>query len=270
MNDATHWVEPAHGIRIPYEVLGPGRHPRMLFAHALTATGLGLREVFQPLLDAGWTVVSMDQRGHGRATSTTDPDDYSPQAMGGDLLAIMDDLGWETAWLAGGSMGAAPAMAAATSAPERVEGLLLIAPAFGDAPNPSREHFREIADAFEHGGLTAGQRAWRRVMIEREVPADVVDAHVERLEVHDVGGLACWLRVIPAWTLPDEMGAIDQLPFPVVTLAWDDDEIHPADLARRIAGAAPAGSFRTIGDDEKDPFTLFRLALDAVEEARRR
>lgn len=250
-------------IDIPYRMLGSGKESRMLFAHDLTATGLSAGGVFDRLVSAGWSVVAMDQRGHGKATPATDPAQFTPQAMGGDLLAIMDDLGCESACLAGGSMGAAPALAAAVAAPERVGGLLLMAPGFGDRPNPSRERFADIAAAFERGGMAAGMRRWREVMTERSMPTDVVERQVQQLSAHNPQSLACWLRVIPAWTLPEEIAAVAGLPMPVVVIAWEDDEIHPLDLAERIAHSAPQGHLHMI-DRTAGPMALSTAARDEL------
>src|SRR5437773_1931597 len=98
-------VQRPNSIEIPYEVDGDGSR-RLVFAHGLTGQGAHTRIELQPLVQHGWTVVSFDQRGHANATPVTDPALYDPFEMGHDLLAIMDELGWETAWIGGGSMGA--------------------------------------------------------------------------------------------------------------------------------------------------------------------
>lgn len=261
-------MERPDGVRIPYAVWGEGPH-RMVFGHSLTATGLDAEPFVEPLVDAGFAVVGMDLRGHGRCSPVTEPALLTPQAMGGDLLAIMDDLGWDSAWLGGGSMGAAPALCAATAVPERVEGLLLLAPAFGDQPNPSREPFARIARVLDEEGLEAGRSAWREVFLARGLDAGVVEEQAARLGVHDLPSIAAALRTVPGWRLPDEMAAVPGLPMPVAVVAWTDDDIHPLSLARRIATAAPKGALAVLGERDTGGGSnpLFDLAAELVADA---
>ena len=77
------------------------------------------------------TVVTYDRRGFGQ----------SPPAEGAfshvdDLLAVLDGVAAESAWLVGNSIGGGLALDTALAAPERVAGLVLIAPAVSGAPEP--------------------------------------------------------------------------------------------------------------------------------------
>jgi pimeloyl-ACP methyl ester carboxylesterase len=82
----------------------------------------------------GFTVVTYDRRGHG----DSEPSD-APFSHVDDLLAVLDDAAAETAWLVGSSMGGGVAVDAALVAPERVAGLVLLAPAISGAPEPELE-----------------------------------------------------------------------------------------------------------------------------------
>lgn len=237
----VQWLNRPDGVHLAYIAIGEGAGPRMVFAHSLTATGTGAGPFLQPFVDDGWTVAAPDQRGHGRSP-VTDPALLSVERCAGDLIAVMDDQGWPTAWLAGGSMGAAPALAAAVASPDRVEGLVLLAPAFSAEPNPARDDFAAVADALDEGGFRVGAQVWRKRMVARGAPDAAVDGQIAQLAQHDVASLACFLRTIPAWTLPDVMSRVHALDMPVVVLAWTGDDVHPFSLAAEIASAAPRGS----------------------------
>ena len=43
--------------------------------------------------DAGYRVVALDNRGHGRSQKSYDPADYTPAEMDGDAVALLDHLG---------------------------------------------------------------------------------------------------------------------------------------------------------------------------------
>ena len=70
-------------------------------------------------------VVALDQRGHGESAWATPPA-YATEDFAGDLLGVLDALGWERASLVGHSMGGHNAMAFASWHPQRVERLVIV------------------------------------------------------------------------------------------------------------------------------------------------
>ncbi|MFB7472711.1 alpha/beta fold hydrolase [Kitasatospora sp. NPDC056184] len=66
----------------------------------------------------------MDLRGFGESSILWD--DYSPAAIAGDVLALLDHLGIDRAVLAGNSYTGASVVKAAGDAPERVAGIVLL------------------------------------------------------------------------------------------------------------------------------------------------
>lgn len=77
------------------------------------------------LQDAGYDVLVIDSRGHGRSMRDERPYFYAQMAK--DLLAVMDAQGIERAALVGWSDGAVTGLLTALQAPERVAGLLYFA-----------------------------------------------------------------------------------------------------------------------------------------------
>jgi pimeloyl-ACP methyl ester carboxylesterase len=77
------------------------------------------------LLRAGYRVVLIDSRGHGRSTRDRRP--YTYELLAGDVLAVMDALHLERAALVGWSDGACTALVLARQAPERVAGVFFFA-----------------------------------------------------------------------------------------------------------------------------------------------
>jgi pimeloyl-ACP methyl ester carboxylesterase len=113
------------------------------------------REVGSRLGAAGRDVVAYDRRGFGDV----------PPARGrfrhvDDLLAVLDAVSPDApAWLVGSSMGGGVALDAALEAPERVAGLVLLAPAVTGDPEPDEEAYNAatngLADAID-AAWTAG------------------------------------------------------------------------------------------------------------------
>lgn len=77
------------------------------------------------LVDAGYRVVVIDSRGHGRSTRDARP--YSYEQMAGDVLAVMGSLGVKRAAIVGWSDGACIGLAMARRVPERIAGVLFFA-----------------------------------------------------------------------------------------------------------------------------------------------
>src|SRR5215213_9276003 len=75
--------------------------------------------------------IAYDRRGFGRTPPSPEPFTHLE-----DLVAVLDATVDGPAWLVGNSMGGALALDAALVAPERVAGLVLIAPAVNGQPEP--------------------------------------------------------------------------------------------------------------------------------------
>ncbi|RIV37178.1 alpha/beta fold hydrolase [Micromonospora radicis] len=107
--------------RIAYEVHGQG--PLVVLAHGMGENRRSYRHLIPLLVAAGYRVASVDVRGHG--DSTTGWPTYAPGEVGGDLLAVVRDIGGP-ATLVGNSSSAAAVVFAATDAPELVNGIVLV------------------------------------------------------------------------------------------------------------------------------------------------
>ena len=108
-------------------VLDTGSGPAVVFIHGLGAWMYAWRAALEPVLAAGYRVTAFDNRGFGfseRPDSGYGNADYARL-----LVAMLDSLGITDAVLVGHSMGGAIAAQVAIEHPERVRGLVLIAPA---------------------------------------------------------------------------------------------------------------------------------------------
>ncbi|MEV6814662.1 alpha/beta hydrolase [Micromonospora sp. NPDC051296] len=128
------------GGRLAYEVHGQG--PLVVLSHGMGENRHSYRHLIPPLVEAGYRVASVDVRGHG--DSSAGWPSYAPAEVGGDLLAVVRDLGSGPATLVGNSSSAAAVVFAATDAPELVNGIVLVG-AFVGQPRPNA--FLRLAQA---------------------------------------------------------------------------------------------------------------------------
>jgi pimeloyl-ACP methyl ester carboxylesterase len=108
----------------------PGNGQPVILLHAGVAdrrSWRGVAEALQPRTG----VVAYDMRGYGETTAVT----YGFTHLD-DLRAVLDQVATGPVWLVGSSMGGELAIDAALSNPERVAGLVLLAPSVSGAPDP--------------------------------------------------------------------------------------------------------------------------------------
>jgi pimeloyl-ACP methyl ester carboxylesterase len=112
------------GVRIRIHHLG-GTGPPLLCVHA---TGFHGRvwEPFVPKLREHFSVVSLDQRGHGESDKPAGGYEWSK--FGDDVLAVVDELGLEHPAAIGHSAGAAALVLAETKRPGTFSRLVLMDP----------------------------------------------------------------------------------------------------------------------------------------------
>jgi pimeloyl-ACP methyl ester carboxylesterase len=139
---------------------GPG--PTIVLLHSGVTDRRAWTETAQRLVDT-YAVVTYDRRGFGESPMGADPFTHVD-----DLRAVLDALEVERAWLVGSSAGGRVTLDAALTFPERVAGLVLLAPAISGAPggleaDPETERLDGLVDAaIESGDLAEANRleAW--------------------------------------------------------------------------------------------------------------
>lgn len=108
------------GAIVAYDVVGSG--PPVILGHSLFCTRSMWLDVIQRLA-GDFSLINIELRGHGESTAEAP---FTLDDLVGDWLAIMDELGVDTAFLCGLSTGGMTAMRVAARAPERVTALALL------------------------------------------------------------------------------------------------------------------------------------------------
>jgi 3-oxoadipate enol-lactonase len=188
-------------------------------------------------------VVRLDTRGHGGSPVPDGP--YSLADLGGDVLALLDELRIERASLCGISLGGAIAMWVAANAPERVERLAVCFSSayFGDPPGwlqraaTVRAHGTgAIADAVLGRWFTDAMRRERPEVIER-MRAIVAATPAE-------GYAAC----CEAMSRVDLREALAQISAPTLVVSGSEDPATPPEHGRLVAAGIPAARFVELTD----------------------
>lgn len=224
--------------RLWVEVLGEGE-PVTVAAHGITSSA---EEIAFFMHFVAGTRVLFDFRGHGRSESPPLEAGYDYPAMRRDLTFVADAHGARRAF--GTSMGAGAILNMLVDDPDRFERVALFIPARIDEPNPvSAERYpalahlletrplEEVADmaaaAPESQPLFAARPQWRHLVRNRV------------LRMNGTGiprALRAFVDGRPP--IPDPT-VLKRVTAPTLILAHENDPIHPASVARRLAELLP-------------------------------
>ncbi|OLC66340.1 MAG: hypothetical protein AUG06_05675 [Actinobacteria bacterium 13_1_20CM_2_65_11] len=212
------------GVRLHYELHGPETGPPVVLVHGFasdyTLNWVGTRWQ-ESLVHAGYRIIGLDCRGHGRSAKPHDPEAYAIEVMAADVRRLLDELGVAQADYLGYSMGARIGLQCVFDFPDRLRRVVL----GGIGVTGAVEEAEQIARALR-GGEPEGASAasFQKFAAARSV--------------NDLEALAACIEGLAlAQQLDDErLGSIRT---PILLVVGDRDEIaqDAAELAHRIPGA---------------------------------
>ena len=116
------------GVRLHYELHGPESGAPVVLVHGFASdyqlNWVGTRWQ-ETLVGAGYRVIGLDCRGHGRSAKPHDPSAYSMAAMAADVRGLLDEVHAPAAHYVGYSMGARIGLQAVVDFPDRVRAAVL-------------------------------------------------------------------------------------------------------------------------------------------------
>jgi pimeloyl-ACP methyl ester carboxylesterase len=242
------------GTRLHVEELGQG--PCLVFAHGFSLTQDAWHYQRRDLPER-YRCVFYDQRGHGRSGRPR-KQDYSLQALAGDLKAVLDWTGEDRVVVVAHSMGGIAALQLAEQFPselgDRVAGLVLVGSTYLDTVR----------------GMTAAVGAWgsawaQRTLITgafRFMGQDPVRANQLRRRGSDLGYLGTRLFGFGSNPSPSQVAFIDQtlagtfdlsesleaVSVPALIATGDRDRVTPPAAARYMADKIPGSRLLILED----------------------
>ncbi len=246
---------PIGGLRFAYQVFGEGLagEPWVLIRGLGTQMTEWPSALIEGLVARGSPVLAFDNRDSGLSSgfeaAGTNAAAYALSDMAGDVLGLLDHLGWERANVLGASMGGMIAQLLAARSPSRICSMVSVMSSSGGTglPPPTPEAAQVLtatpsskASIDETVELVlAGRRllAGRGYFVSDEERRPLVRAAVERSWRPD--GVVRQLRAVMACgSRLDDLAGIR---VPSLVIHGDDDALlpleHGADCARAIPGA---------------------------------
>jgi pimeloyl-ACP methyl ester carboxylesterase/catechol 2,3-dioxygenase-like lactoylglutathione lyase family enzyme len=125
----------ANGITLHFVELGEG--PTVLFCHGFPAIWSSWRSQMEAVSSAGYRAIALDMRGYGTSSAPVDAEAYTPYETVGDLVAVLDAAGVETATVVGHDFGANVAWNAAMMRPDRFTAVCSLSVQYRQPGGPS-------------------------------------------------------------------------------------------------------------------------------------
>lgn len=248
----------ASGSRTATIEAGAGGRP-LLLVHGFT----GAKEDFGDWIDAfaaaGWWAVAPDLRGHGDADQPAEESAYSLGTYAEDLLALVEDLGWDRFGLLGHSMGGMIAQELVLREAERVERLVLMDTHHGPVEGLDPATVAIAVDVLRRDGLPAllellaalpaGPKAPSDVRLRAERPGYAAFADGK---VHRCSGAMYAAMGMELTSRPDRLDDLRSLAVPTLVLVGAEDRDFLA-AAQRMADAIPDARHVVVPDAAHSP-----------------
>ncbi len=217
----------------------PGRGQTVMLLHGwMVSADLNWWAAYDDLVAAGYRVLAIDHRGHGRGLRAMEP--FRIRDVAADAAAVLRELGVGPVLVAGYSMGGAIAQQLAHDHPDVVRGVVLSGTAQHWQDPQTQRAFKalgvlgfmlSLAPRFTYG------LAFRRVGVLREAPGAWVRAELMRNEARDIAEAGRELGRF------DSRPWLDEVRAPVAVVLTTRDELVSPRKQRALAEAARARVF---------------------------
>jgi pimeloyl-ACP methyl ester carboxylesterase len=225
----------ANGVRLNYVEQGDPDGPAVIMLHGVSDSSFSWSEVL-PRLSPSWHVFALDQRGHG--DSDRPEVGYTLDDFAGDVIDFMDAVGLSTATVVGHSMGSFIAQRTASTAPHRVERLVLIGSCV--SPTAALDELNTEVQGLEEPLPEAFAVEFQASTIHRPLADSFFEQAVaETLKVP----LHVLQETVAGWLAEDRWAESDRLSMPVLVLWGDKDSLFSREDQSALRSALPHATF---------------------------
>jgi pimeloyl-ACP methyl ester carboxylesterase len=243
----------ADGVKIRFVDRGKGEPVVLLhgFTMSLDSAWLAPRgessqaSILESLSAAGFRVIAIDARGHGKSDKPHDCDRYGA-ALADDVLRVMDALGVRRAHLIGFSMGGTTAAQLVARHPDRFRGVVLLAPkvelveALADGRDPGMDDIARSLDAGQ--GLTPLFRALTPPGAPPLTDEQLAAQNQRILQGQDPAALACAARGLSRLAIQGK--ELEALRLPTLVVVGSNDPLLAG--AKEVVRRVPASKLQVV------------------------
>jgi 3-oxoadipate enol-lactonase len=239
---SKRYASSSDGCRIAYRLAGTAGSPRIVLIHSLAMSGLMWERVAAKIQGVA-EILCIDCRGHGESGTGTQA--FRPDLMADDILAVMDDIGWPSAVIAGCSMGGCIAQAFAARHTRQTDALCLIDTTAWYGPSAISDWQERIDRARKDGilALAGFQKArwFSDDFTNNEL--QLVSQAVSWFSKTEFGGYEQACQMLGAVDLRD---TIRGFPNRTVIMVGADDTATPLSMAQELHALIPGSQLLVI------------------------
>lgn len=147
-----------NGVKVHYQVRGEADKIPLLMCNGYGPPIPWVTELYMPNFVDRFQCATYDLRGMGLTDGPQDEAAYDMRELARDAIAVMDEMGWETAHVWGASMGANQASTVAILAPERVRSLTISGPDLGNINILQKKYAHTTRDRAVYASYVAQQK----------------------------------------------------------------------------------------------------------------
>jgi len=226
------YVEVERGVRVFVQDLGEGEPVVLVPGFGMTHEAWD-RQV-RVLTGAGYRVIAVDQRGHGRSDKPLRG--YDVDRLARDLVAVLDDRGVDSCTVVGWSFGGQVGFRVAVTEPARVAGLVLVGSnavrasrsldfPFGAEPGPTVD---AMVDLEVSNRFLARRTTIRSGFADEPDPLLLDWMTAQSLAMPSWAAVACYHSMLES----DQVADVGSATMPVLQVIGEADPVHSAKGAR--------------------------------------
>jgi 3-oxoadipate enol-lactonase len=243
--------------------------PVLLLHGWMFSADLNWYRTYGPLQEAGYRLLAVDHRGHGRGLRSPDP--FSLKDCADDAAALLAHLKLQPVLAVGYSMGGPIALLLARHHPRLVAGVVLGATSM-DWSGPRMKAFWRTMAALRLALGLAPERLWQRALKAAGFPPSAITtwvaAELSRGSSVDIAEAG---RELGRFDSTSWIAGLDP---PVAVIVTTEDTAVPPPKQRALAAAMQAPAFEVRGDHsavimrEREFNAQLFAALDSVRDPR--
>ena len=229
-NDSPRMATMRDGARLFYRLHAGHGKARFVLVHSLAMNGDFWSLVVRDLLSTG-DVLVYDCRGHGRSTKSPGP--YTGKLFADDLADLMAEIGWDSAVIAGASMGGCVSLAFAAAYPEKATAIGLIDTTAWYGPEAPAQ-WEDRAQKAISGGLAVlvdfQKTRWVSDGFRKEHP-EIVDQAIEVFLANDRHAYAETCHMLGHF---DGRDALAKMRMPTMIMVGSEDYAAPVAMSEAM------------------------------------
>lgn len=254
------------GVRLGFEEHGQGDDVVVLMHGLLLDAGIN-RALAARLAASGYRVLLLDLAGHGTSDKPTHASYHRMDSYADQVVALLDELGVDSAVVGGVSLGANVSLYVADRAPERVRALVVEMPVLESAAPTAYVMFVPLLLAMHYARPAVRLAAAAR----RRLPpsgSDLVDSTLGLVAEPEQSAAVLHGILVGPLAPPIERRAA--ITAPVLVIGHEHDRLHPFHDADNLARQVPSAQLvraRSLLEMRLSPDRLVRRIEDFLAES---